>query len=182
MEGLTNLSDNSSFFSSDLDGPDGSYRYLLSARDGRMLERVLLDGASRRLNRRISSLSTLGDTYYRVGPVEQYLMSTGRVFLVAFRDNRDFEQVLEAATPAEEATLIANLCALIRERDPDTIENHNLMGFDLPSWNTVPACSRSRCCSDERARQTVWSRMTRRDQQGLIAGSEAFQCGWPRTD
>ena len=144
-----------------LDGPDGSYRYLLSARDGRVLERALLDGASRRLNQRITSLSALGDTYYRVGPVEQYLMSTGRVFfrgmayhdlhrlqfdlettsldpargrifLVAVRDNRGFEQVLEAATPAEEATLIADLCALIRQRDPDTIENHNLMGFDLP--------------------------------------------------
>src|SRR6266852_2398619 len=127
----------------------------------RMLERALLDGASRRLNRRITSLSALGDTYYRVGPVEQYLMSTGRVFfrgmayhdlhrlqfdlettsldpargrifLVAVRDNRGFEQVLEASTPQEEATLIANLCALIRQRDPDTIENHNLMGFDLP--------------------------------------------------
>src|SRR6266849_6442947 len=144
-----------------LDGPDGSYRYLLSARDGRMLERALLDGASRRLNRRITSLSALGDTYYRVGPVEQYLMSTGRVFfrgmayhdlhrlqfdlettsldpargrifLVAVRDNRGFEQVLEAPNPDEEATLIATLCALIRQRDPDTIENHNLMGFDLP--------------------------------------------------
>ena len=144
-----------------LDGPDGSYRYLLSARDGRMLECTLLDGASQRLNRRITSLSALGDTYYRVGPVEQYLMTTGRVFfrgmtyhdlqrlqfdlettsldpargrifLVAVRDNRGFEQVLEAAAPDEEATLIANLCALIRERDPDTIENHNLMGFDLP--------------------------------------------------
>jgi DNA polymerase I len=144
-----------------LDGPDGSYRYLLSAPNGRMLEQALLNGASRRLNRRITSLSALGDTYYRVGPVEQYLMSTGRVFfrgmayhdlhrlqfdlettsldpargrifLVAVRDNLGFEQVLEAATPAEEATLIANLCALIRQRDPDTIENHNLMGFDLP--------------------------------------------------
>jgi DNA polymerase I len=144
-----------------LDGPEGSYRYLLSARDGRVLERALLDGASRRMNRHIASLSALGDTYYRVGPVEQYLMSTGRVFfrgmvyhdlhrlqfdlettsldpargrifLVAVRDNRDFEQVLEATTPAEEATLIANLCALIRQRDPGTIENHNLMGFDLP--------------------------------------------------
>src|SRR5262245_50989777 len=36
-----------------LDGPDGSYRYLLSARDGRMLERELLAGASRRLNRHV---------------------------------------------------------------------------------------------------------------------------------
>jgi DNA polymerase I len=113
-----------------LDGQDGSYRYLLSARDGRMLERALLDGASQRLNRRIASLSALGDTYYRVGPVEQYLMSTGRVyfrgmtyhdlhrlqfdlettsldpargriFLVAVRDNQGFEQVLEASTPQE---------------------------------------------------------------------------------
>ncbi len=144
-----------------LDGPDGSYRYLLSARDGRVLERGLLHGASRRLNRRITSLSALGDTYYRIGPVEQYLMSTGRVFfrgmayhdlhrlqfdlettsldpargrifLVAVRDTLGFEQVLEAATPEQEATLIATLCALIRQRDPDTIENHNLMGFDLP--------------------------------------------------
>jgi DNA polymerase I len=56
----------------------------------------------------------------------------GRIFLVAVRDNRGFEQVLEAAAPEQEATLIANLCALIRQRDPDTIENHNLMGFDLP--------------------------------------------------
>ena len=144
-----------------LDGPVGSYRYLLSACDGRVLERAVLDGASQRLNRLITSLSSLGDTYYRVGPVEQDLMSTGRVFfrgmayhdlhrlqfdlettsldpargrifLVAVRDNRGFEQMLEATTPEEEATLIANLCALIRQRDPDTIENHNLMGFDLP--------------------------------------------------
>jgi DNA polymerase, archaea type len=56
----------------------------------------------------------------------------GRIFLVAIRDNRGFEQVLEAATPEEEAKLIHTLCKLIRERDPDTIENHNLMGFDLP--------------------------------------------------
>src|SRR5690349_24697978 len=32
-----------------LDGPDGSYRYLLTAREGRFLERALLTGASRRL-------------------------------------------------------------------------------------------------------------------------------------
>jgi DNA polymerase elongation subunit (family B) len=144
-----------------LDGPDGSYRYLLSARDGRILERELLAGASRRLNQKITSLSALDDTYYRVGPVEQYLMLTGRVFfrgmayhdlhrlqfdlettsldpargrifLVAIRDNRGFEQVLEAPTSEDEAHMIHLLCAIIRERDPDTIENHNLMGFDLP--------------------------------------------------
>src|SRR5205823_2898812 len=61
-----------------LDGSDGSYRYLLSARDGRFLERALFTGASRRLGRRVSGLSELSDTYYQVGPVEQYLMQTGR--------------------------------------------------------------------------------------------------------
>jgi DNA polymerase, archaea type len=144
-----------------LEGEEGCYRYVLSARDGRNLERALLSGASRRLGREIRSLSALGDTYYRVGPVEQYLMLTGRVFfrglayddlhhlyfdlettsldpargrifLVAIRDTRGFECVLEAPDPEQEATLIAGLCTLIRRLDPDCLVNHNLLGFDLP--------------------------------------------------
>ncbi len=145
----------------ELDGPDTtSYRYLLSARDGRMLERVLADGASRRLGRRVNSLNELSDAYYRVGPVEQYLMLSGRVyfrglhyedlhrlqfdlettaldphrgriFLVAVRDSHGLATTLEAPTPDDEPRLIAALCQLIRERDPDVIENHNLFGFDL---------------------------------------------------
>ncbi len=65
-----------------LDGPEGAYRYLLSARDGRFLERELLKGASQRLGRQIKSLGELSDTYYVVGPVEQYLMQTGRVYFL----------------------------------------------------------------------------------------------------
>ncbi|GCE03932.1 DNA polymerase domain-containing protein [Dictyobacter aurantiacus] len=143
-----------------LNGPASSYKYLLFARDNRLLERTILEGAGHRLRRPFNTLNELGDAYYRVGPVEQYLMSTGkvyfrgmtyqdlhrlqfdlettaldphrgRIFLVAVRDNRGFEQVLEAATPEEEARLIYELCALIRERDPDVIENHNLFAFDL---------------------------------------------------
>jgi len=143
-----------------LDGPAESYRYLLSARDGSFLERTLCAGASRRLGRHITSLNDLSDDYYRVGPVEQYLMLTGRVyfrgltyhdlhrmqfdlettaldphrgriFLVAVRDNRGLATILEASTPDDEARLIADLCALIRKHDPDIIENHNLFGFDL---------------------------------------------------
>src|ERR1017187_7287430 len=66
--------DTSSISYRELAGPEGSYRYFLSARDGRMLERALLTGASRRLNRSLTSLHDLQDDYYRVGPVEQYLM------------------------------------------------------------------------------------------------------------
>ena len=144
-----------------LNGPEGSFRYLLTASDGRKLERLLLEGAARRLGRQITSLNDLQGDYYRVGPVEQYLMQSGRVyfrgltyeslhrlqfdletsslnpqrgriFLVAIRDSRGFATTLEAPTPADEKQLIIDLCATIRERDPDVLENHNISQFDLP--------------------------------------------------
>lgn len=145
----------------ELDGDVGSYRYLLSSNDGRHLERELLRGASQRLGRAITSINQLHDEYYQVGPVEQYLMASGRVyfralsyenlhrlqfdlettsldphlgriFLISVRDSRGFATILEAPQPEDEAGMIAELCALIREHDPDVIENHNLFGFDLP--------------------------------------------------
>jgi DNA polymerase I len=144
----------------ELDGPARSYRYLLSARDGRALERELVRAASRRLDRKIDSLNELQDEYYRVGPVEQYLTLNGRVyfrgmtyddlhrlqfdlettaldphrgriFMVAIRDSRGLAITLDAPMPEDEARLVSDLCALIRECDPDVIENHNLFGFDL---------------------------------------------------
>jgi DNA polymerase elongation subunit (family B) len=59
------------------------------------------------------------------------------IFLVAVRDNRGFSAVLDVAErglegAAAEADLIRRLVALICQRDPDVIENHNLHGFDLP--------------------------------------------------
>ncbi len=152
--------DTSQISYSPLDGPPGSYRYLLSARDGRFLEQTLLIGASRRLGRRVNSLDELSDTYYLVGPVEQYLMQTGRVyfrglayedlhrlqfdlettaldphrgriFLISVRDSRGFSTILEAPRPEDEGRAISELCELIRQRDPDILENHNLFSFDL---------------------------------------------------
>lgn len=60
-----------------------------------------------------------------------------RIFMVAVRDPSGVVQVLEAAgdTDRDEADLIRRLCAVIRESDPDVIENHNLHGFDLPFLN-----------------------------------------------
>ncbi len=145
----------------ELTGDAGSYRYLLFARDGRTLEQELARGASKRLGRRINSTSELPNDYYRVGPVEQYLMLSGRVyfrglnyediarlqfdlettsldphrgriFLIAVKDSRGLPTVLDAPSQEDEPRLIRELCALIQERDPDVIENHNLFGFDLP--------------------------------------------------
>jgi DNA polymerase elongation subunit (family B) len=155
----------------ELDGPAGAYRYLLSARDGRALEQAILAGASRRLGRTVRRLGELGDSYYTVGPTEQYLMQTGRVcfrglayadlhrlqfdlettaldpdegriFMVAVRDSQGLATVIEAPTAEDEGRLIADLCALIRRRDPDIIENHNLLGFDLPFlWARARHCA-----------------------------------------
>ena len=143
---------------SELEGQ--GYRFLLEADDGRALERAILAGASRRLGHEVRRVNDL-EAYFQYGPVDQYLMrsgrayfrglafadlhrlqfdlettaleaSQGRVFMVAVRDSSGFETVLEAPTERDEAGLIRALCDLVRERDPDVLENHNLMGFDLP--------------------------------------------------
>ena len=158
--GTTSATERAPISYKELDGPPGSYRFLISASSGRALERTLLAGAQRRLGRTIGSLYELDD-YYRVGTVEQYLMQTGRVyfrgmayaelhrmqidfettaldpgngriFMAAVRDSQGLAHILDAPSPADEAALIADLCALVRSRDPDVIENHNLFGFDLP--------------------------------------------------
>ncbi|PLS77007.1 MAG: DNA polymerase [Chloroflexi bacterium] len=145
----------------ELDGPHDGYRFLLLARPGFALERAIIAGASRRLGRSVQSIHDLDDTYYRVGPVEQYLMASGRVyfrglvyadlhrlqfdlettaldpeqgriFMIAVRDSHGLALTLEAPTARDEARLIQDLCRVIRERNPDIIENHNLFGFDLP--------------------------------------------------
>lgn len=145
----------------ELEGPTAAYRYLLFARNARTLEHAILEGIGHRLRHPIYNLNDLPDSYYRVGAVEQYLMSTGkvyyrgmhyddvhrlqfdlettaldphrgRIFLIAFHDNRGLHTTLEAPTPEDEPKLIHDFCTLIRQRDPDIIENHNLFGFDLP--------------------------------------------------
>ncbi|MDB5077299.1 MAG: polymerase, partial [Chloroflexi bacterium] len=156
-----NEAEDAPFSYRELDGPPGSLRYLLSAVDGRALQRAILRGAELRLGRELQGLRELPDQYYAVGPVEQYLMATGRVcfrgmvytdlhrlqfdlettalspehgriFMVAVRDSRGLATILDAPDDEHETALLADLCALIRARDPDVIENHNLFGFDLP--------------------------------------------------
>ena len=137
-------------------------RYLISAQDGHALNQAMLVGAEKRLKQPVKSLRELpNEDYYWMGPVEQYLMLTGRVyyrgmtyqevhrlqfdlettglspktsriFMVAVKDSLGLETMLEAPTEQDEAQLIRDLCTLIRQRNPDVIENHNLFGFDLP--------------------------------------------------
>ncbi|ULH17031.1 ribonuclease H-like domain-containing protein (plasmid) [Deinococcus sp. KNUC1210] len=157
---LVSDNDHAPFSVRELPGPPGSLRYLLSAQDGQQLRQAVLNGASRRLGQRVSSLHDLSD-YYHVGAVEQYLMrsgqtyfkglafddphrlqfdlettsltpQTGRIFMIAVRDNRGFERILEARRAAEEPRMIEQLLDILRERDPDILENHNIQAFDIP--------------------------------------------------
>ena len=60
--------------------------------------------------------------------------SRHRMFMVSVRDPSGRIEVLEVSgdTDDDEAALIRRLCKVIRDADPDVIENHNLHGFDLP--------------------------------------------------
>src|SRR2546426_1820805 len=52
-----------------------------------------------------------------------------RILLAAACDNQGGEWLLQ---DEDEGRLIAALAELIRQRDPDTLEGHNLFAFDLP--------------------------------------------------
>jgi DNA polymerase, archaea type len=91
-------------------------------------------------------LVATGRTYFKDLPFDALrrlqfdLETTGlspessRVFLVAVRGPDGKEETLEVSGEGDnaEAELLMQLCARIRELDPDVIENHNLHGFDLP--------------------------------------------------
>ena len=67
----------------ELVGP-GQLRFLVSAADGRILARAVLNGASRRLGRTLSHVRDLGKAaVLSLPPEEQYLVTTGRTY---FRD------------------------------------------------------------------------------------------------
>jgi DNA polymerase elongation subunit (family B) len=95
-------------------------------------------------------LVATGQTYFRdlafddLHRLQFDLETTGldprhhQIFLVSVLDNRGLERILDIHESthlegkAAESDLIRRLAALIRESDPDVLENHNLQGFDLP--------------------------------------------------
>nr|WP_255674520.1 ribonuclease H-like domain-containing protein [Deinococcus sp. 6GRE01] len=138
-----------------------AYRYLLSGPSPRQLEgEIQRGGVTARALKAKPALSDLSG-YLRVGYAEQYLIATGqtyhqgltfdqpirlqfdlettalspdegRIFLIAVRDNRGLDTLLEARRPAQEPEIIEAFLTLVQERDPDVIENHFIHGFDLP--------------------------------------------------
>ncbi len=54
-----------------------------------------------------------------------------RIILIALSDNRGWEHIIDGRHH-DEAHMLTELVRVIRDRDPDVIEGHNILGFDLP--------------------------------------------------
>ena len=54
-----------------------------------------------------------------------------RIIIVSLSDNRGWEEILEGRALTEKR-LLETLVGVIRERDPDVIEGHNILSYDLP--------------------------------------------------
>lgn len=82
----------------ELDGP-GELRYLVRAPDCRVLRSAVLEGVSRRLDRRVSHFRELEeeDSVLLLSPEEQYLVATGRTYFrdLSFDDLRRMQFDLE---------------------------------------------------------------------------------------
>jgi len=73
------------------------------------------------------------ETYFKPesGKSSKVEIGKDQVIIVSLSDNRGWEKVIHAHGRTEKELLI-ELIAIIREKDPDVIEGHNIFRFDLP--------------------------------------------------
>ena len=141
-----------------LEGP-GEYRYLVLTTCFPQVEARLLAAAAGGGAPPARSLGDLRGTVYLRSPAEQYLALSGRtyfkgmafadlrrmqfdlettgldpsrdrVFMISIADSTGFQLLLDAAEWSERE-LIERFVQVVRERDPDVLENHNIFDFDI---------------------------------------------------
>ncbi len=71
------------------------------------------------------------ETYSRSYKFSNAERSEDRIILIALSDNRGWEKVLGGKN-VPERTLLEECIRIIREKNPDVIEGHNIFNFDLP--------------------------------------------------
>jgi DNA polymerase, archaea type len=140
-------------------GGEDAYRYLVLTNNLRELETTLLEMANKRDGEEAQSLADLRGLVLAWDPTQQFLALTGRtffkdmpfealrrfqfdlettgldedrdrIFMISVRDSTGWRDCLDT-TSLNEAELLARFVELVNERDPDTLENHNIFGFDL---------------------------------------------------
>ena len=104
----------------ELDGP-GALRYLVSAADGRALADAVLQGASERLRRPVTSLRDLGQAaVLALPPEEQYLVSTGRNYFRGLSFDRLHRLQFDLETMGLDATRDRIFMAAVKFPDGST--------------------------------------------------------------
>ncbi|MFN0072188.1 MAG: DNA polymerase domain-containing protein [Chloroflexota bacterium] len=56
--------------------------------------------------------------------------TTDTIFMISIRDSTGFETLIDTGS-MDEAELLREFVRIVRERDPDVIENHNIFEFDI---------------------------------------------------
>ena len=134
-------------------------RYLVLTDRLEQIEPALVENYRRLAGRRATGVSSMRDLVYWRPAVEQYLSWSGRtyfkglryedlhrlqfdlettglderrekIFMIALRDSTGWSALLDTGTLSEKE-LLERFVELVRERDPDIIENHNIFEFDL---------------------------------------------------
>jgi DNA polymerase elongation subunit (family B) len=139
---------------------EDAYRYLVLTDHLAEVETNLVDTVNNWDGGEAQSLSDLRGLVLAWSPVEQFLSLTGRayyrglryvdlhrlqfdlettglnderdrIFMISLRDSSGWTECLDTQTQTE-ADLLERFVALVHERDPDVLENHNIFAFDLP--------------------------------------------------
>jgi DNA polymerase, archaea type len=140
-------------------GDEDAYRYLVMTNNLREIETTLLETANKRDGDEAHALADLRGLVLAWDPLQQFLTLTGRtffkdmpfealrrlqfdlettgldedrdrIFMISMRDSTGWRECLDTSASSE-AELVRRFVELVREHDPDTLENHNIFGFDL---------------------------------------------------
>ena len=138
---------------------EDAYRYLVLTNNLREVETALVETANKRDGEEAQTLADLRGLVLIWEPIQQFLTLTGRtffkqlpfealhrfqfdlettgldedrdrIFMISMRDSTGWRDCLDTSTLTE-AELLRRFVDIVRERDPDTLENHNIFGFDL---------------------------------------------------
>jgi uncharacterized protein YprB with RNaseH-like and TPR domain len=136
-----------------------AYRYLVLTSNLREVETTLVETANKRDGDEAQTLADLRGLVLVWDPIEQFLTLTGktyfkdlsfdalrrfqfdlettglneerdRIFMISMRDSSGWRLCLDT-TMLSEAELLQRFVDEVRVHDPDTLENHNIFGFDL---------------------------------------------------
>jgi DNA polymerase, archaea type len=139
---------------------EDAYRYLVLTSRLDEVATAMIETSNKRDGVEAETLADLRGLVLICHPIEQFLTLTGRtyfkglrfdelhrlqfdlettglnedrdrIFMVSLRDSKGWEDCLDTRERSE-AELIERLVDLIRLRDPDVLENHNIFAFDLP--------------------------------------------------